>query len=290
VLVTLDAGYNPARLQFLLADVPVLLVVRVRSTRVFRRTPAPKEYGEPGAPRRHGAPLRCTDPQTWGGAVVSRACHDRHGDLRVRAWPWLHPQLGRHSGGWEDWPPGRPLPVIEGSVIYLEPARRRGGPGPLWLWCSDGAAGPDVVAAAWQAYLRRFDIEHAFRFLKHTLGWDKPMLRHPEAADRWTWLIIACYNQLWLARDLAAQAARLPWNPPPRPGTVLTPGRVRQGFRRVHATLPVLASPAKPARPGPGRPPGSKNKVKAPRQPVGKTSPKTRRHPKNRAKHPNQTG
>jgi hypothetical protein len=290
VLVTLDAGYNPARLQFLLADVPVLLVVRVRSTRVFRRTPAPKEYGEPGRQRRHGLPLRCADPSSWDGARISTACLPRHGEVSVRAWPWLHPQLGRHSGGWEDWPAGRDLPVIEGSVIRLETRRPgRGGAGPLWLWCSEGAARPAVVTAAWQAYLRRFDIEHVFRFLKHTLGWDKPMLRDPAAADRWTWLLIACYNQLWLARPLAAQAGRMPWNPP-LPAAGLTPGRVRQAFRRVHATLPILASPAKPARPGPGRPKGSKNKIKAPRQPVGKTSPKTRRHKKKQTKRAKQTG
>ena len=45
----------------------------------------------------------------------------------------------------------------------------------------------------WQAYLRRFGLEHVFRFLKQQVGWDKPMLRDPAAADRWTWLIIACY-------------------------------------------------------------------------------------------------
>lgn len=286
VLVTLDAGYNPSRLAWLLADLPVVLVVRVRGDRVFWRTPPPKQYGEPGRPRRHGPPLRCKDPQTWDGAITSRVCHPRHGELTVRAWRWLHQQLNRHCGGWEDWPPGQDLPVIEGSVIQLEPRRGRGGP--MWLWCSDGAARPQMVAAAWQAYLRRFDIEHAFRFLKRTLGWDKPLLRDPAAADRWTWLLLACYNQLWLARPLAA-AIRLPWHRP-QPAGELTPGRVRQGFRCARAALPVLARPPKPARPGPGRPKGSKNKTRAPRHRVGKTSPKPQQHKKKPAKHPNRTG
>ena len=55
------------------------------------------------------------------------------------------------------------------------------------------------------------------------------MLRDPAAADRWTWLIIACYAQLYLGRPAAA-AARLPWHKP-LPAAQMTPGRVRAGFR-----------------------------------------------------------
>ena len=55
-------------------------------------------------------------------------------------------------------------------------------------------------------------LEHTFRFLKQVLGWTRPKLRDPAAADRWTWLIIACYAQLYLARGLAP-LARMPWHP-----------------------------------------------------------------------------
>jgi hypothetical protein len=37
--------------------------------------------------------------------------------------------------------------------------------------------------------LRRFVVEHAFRFVKQTLGWTTVRPRHPAAADRWTWLV-----------------------------------------------------------------------------------------------------
>ncbi|MDQ0935513.1 hypothetical protein QFZ49_005485 [Streptomyces turgidiscabies] len=83
-------------------------------------------------------------------------------------------------------------------------------PKPVWLWWS----GTDATAAdadrLWQAYLRRFDIEHTFRLFKQTLGWTSPKIRTPEAADRWTWLILAAYTQLRLARPLAADRRR-PW-------------------------------------------------------------------------------
>ncbi|GGZ42411.1 hypothetical protein GCM10010365_73960 [Streptomyces poonensis] len=49
-----------------------------------------------------------------------------------------------------------------------------------------------------QSFLRRFDLEHTFRFAKQRLGWTTPKLRMPEAADRWTWLPIVSHTQLRL--------------------------------------------------------------------------------------------
>ena len=81
---------------------------------------------------------------------------------------------------------------------------------------------------------------------------------------------IACHAQLRLARPLAADL-RLPWERPAPTGR-LTPARVRRGFRNIHQALPCLAGAPKPGKPGPGRPPGSKNRRPAPRHDVGKTT------------------
>jgi hypothetical protein len=125
----------------------------------------------------------------------------------------------------------------------------------LWLWWS-GPPGmnrdPDLC---WRAYIHRFDIEHAIKFHKATLGWVTPSLRLPEQADRWTSIIITSYAQLVLARPLAADQ-RLPWERPRDPA-LLTPGRVRRDFPRVRALLPTVASPRKSRTAGPGRPKGS---------------------------------
>ena len=80
--------------------------------------------------------------------------------------------------------------------------------------------------------------------------------------------MIAAYAQLWAARGLPG-VTRLPWQRHPQPGE-MTPGQVRAGFRRAREIAGTPARTAKPAAPGPGRPAGSKNKHKAPRQPVGK--------------------
>jgi len=113
------------------------------------------------------------------------------------------------------------------------------------------------------------DSEHTFRLLKQTLGWTRPKLRTPEAADRWTWLIIAAHTQLRLARPLAADLRR-PWERPAAPDR-LTPARVRRSFRNIRPKTPLPASAPKPSRPGPGRPPGSRNRHAATSRDVGKT-------------------
>ncbi len=89
-------------------------------------------------------------------------------------------------------------------------------PQSVWLWWSGTDATTVQVDRLWQAFLRRFDIEHTFRLFKQTLGWTCPKIRTPEAADRWTWLILAAFTQLRLSRPLAADLRR-PWEKPTPP-------------------------------------------------------------------------
>ena len=113
------------------------------------------------------------------------------------AWHNLHPRLGCR-GHWtnHDVPP-----IVRGTIIRVNvdhlPKPLGAVTKTLWLW----AAGPAIdLQTCWAGYLRRFDIEHTFRFIKNTLGWTAPALCTPEQADRWTWLIAAAYTQLRLAR------------------------------------------------------------------------------------------
>lgn len=144
-----------------------------------------------------------------------------------------------------------------------------GTPKPLWLWFSGTAANTTIVDWLWQMFLRRFDLEHTFRFLKQTLGWTKPRIRTPSAADRWTWLVIAAHTQLRLARH-HTEDLRRPWEKAATKPGQLTPARVRRGFRNIRPTTTLPASAPKPSHPGPGRPPGSKNTQRARRHNVGK--------------------
>jgi hypothetical protein len=276
ILVIFDAGYDVIRLAWLLRDLPVQLIGRLAGNRVLHQPPPPRAPGQMGPPVRHGAEFRLARQDAWPApAVTTTTPGTRYGTAATRAWHRLHPKLTSRSA-WKGH--DGELPVIEGTLIRLQveylPGDRH--PKPMWLWTSAASADPGEVDLLWQAFLRRFDIEHTFRLFKQVLGWTAPKIRDPRAADRWTWLIIAAYAQLRLARDLAADL-RLPWQRPAPDGR-LTPARVRRGFRNIRQALLCPARAPKPGKPGPGRPPGSKNRHPAQRHNVGKnrTKAKTR--------------
>ena len=257
-LFVFDAGYDPVRVQQGLTGSRAAILVRLRAGRCFYADPE----GPPartGPPRRHGPKLDCKDPKTWPPPTAEYAREDAgYGTVRVRAWAGLHPKTQNHPTHGTR----RPRPIARGTLVLVEVARlprgdRRREPRVLWLWWHgpDGSA-PDL-SLLWRAYVRRFDLEHAFRFLKQTLGWTTPRVRHPKQADLWTWLVVAAFTQLRLARP-CVEDRRLPWERRYDPGR-LTPLRV---LRAVSALLAELGTPAKPPKPcgrSPGRPKGRRS-------------------------------
>lgn len=223
IAVVTDGGYDVPRLAWQLRDLPVIIVGRLKSDRVLYGRPGP--WSGRGRPPKHGRACRMADPDTWGGPDTASSTETaRYGRLEAMAWENLHSRL-THRAAWIGHEGD--LPIIEATLIRLKTERlpHTGKPTPLWLWTSQQALDTDLLNAIWSAWLRRFDIEHTFRFLKQTLGWTIPQVRDPEAADRWTWLVIAAFTQLGLARALAADR-RLPWEAPAGPGR-LTPPRPR---------------------------------------------------------------
>jgi hypothetical protein len=269
ILIVADAGYDITRLAFVLADLPVQLLGRIRSDRVLRLPKPPRVPGTTGRPPKHGPEFALDKPATWPEpAQVTITDTTRYGTATATSWDRLHPRL-THRGCWAEH--DGELPVIDGTLIRLQVDHLPGDrdPKPVWLWSSTTGATAADVDRWWQSFLRRFDLEHTFRLLKQTLGWTAPKIRSPQAADRWTWLLIAAHTQLRLARPLAEDLRR-PWEKPAPPGR-LTPARVRRSFRNLRARTVLPARAPKPARPGPGRPPGSRNHAPAPRYDVGKT-------------------
>lgn len=268
VLFVLDAGYDIVRLTWLLRNEPVRLLGRIRADRVMHHPPGRRRGPTKGRQPRHGARFRLADPATHPAPVQeSTTRHDRFGAVTARCWARLHPKLERRQGGWADHPGD--LPNVEGTLVHLAVERLPGNrdPKPLWLWHSAPDADAHDVDRLWRIFLRRFDIEHTFRFWKQALGMTRPRLRHPAQADRWVWLILAAYTQLRLARTLTGDLRR-PWEKP-LTSEQLTPGRVRRGYPRIRKILGTPAKPPKATHPGPGRPPG-RTTSPAPRHPVGK--------------------
>ena len=249
-----DAGYDPIALTVGLAETRVEVLVRIRGDRVFYRDPPARQERTSGRPRRHGRRLKLSDHRTLGRPDAELNTIDpRYGTVRVREWHGVHPRIiGRGRWASDDVPP-----IVRGSVFRVDVEHLPRPDGrvkkTLWLWW--GGEGEPDLELCFRAYLRRFDIEHTFRFAKNTLGWTAPSLCTPEQADRWTWLVIAALTQLRLARGVVDDL-RLPWERPLDPAK-LTPARVRRGFRRLRATIGTPASPPKSDRAGPGRPKGT---------------------------------
>ena len=270
-----DAGYDSAQLTLDLAEVPVAVLVRLRSDRCFYHDPPPRPPGTGGRPRRHGAKFAFADPTTWPTPTATLiAQDDQYGTVTVQAWSGLHPKQRRHPGHGS----GGPRPIVRGTVIRVQvqriPAKTR-PPKVLWLWWA-GPGQPDLDQA-WRAYIRRFDLEHTVRFCKQTLGWTCPRLRHPAQAERWTWLVLAAYTQLRLARAVT-EDQRLAWERTRPPGQ-LSPYRVRRGFSRLLCVLGSPAAAPKPSGRSPGRPKRRRSGAALRHPAVKKLTTKTRKKP-----------
>ncbi len=253
-LFVFDDGYDPVKLQRGLEGRRTHVLVRLHSSRTFYAVSEEVEPRPVGRPRHHGKRFSLPDPETWSEPAHEHRCRtEDYGSVRVRAWSGLHPKTRRigERYGCER------APVVRGTLILVEVnrlPRETRKPKRLWLWFSGEDERPDLDVL-WRAYVRRFDLEHAIRFLKQTLGWTVPRVRHPEQADRWTWLVLAAYAQLRLGRSCVADR-RLPWERPQRHRR-LTPCRALRGFATLLAAVGTPAGSPKPCGRSPGRPKGS---------------------------------
>jgi DDE superfamily endonuclease len=273
-LFVFDAGYSAAALTDGLAGCPAHVLVRLPAGSVFYQD-APSWPGKNGRPAHRGPEVHCLEPQALAAAAGERGSRGRkkplppapepdetlvlpdtplYGTVRAEAWHDVHPQVHGDRG----WFAGRDrLPVLRGTLLHVTAERLPDGREPhrqLWLW--HAGPGPLSLDELWRAYLARFDVEHAIRTLKGTLGLTAAKVRAPEQADLWVRVVTAAHAQLLLARPLAADLRR-PWEKHPDPDRPLSPGRVRRGFRNIHRDLGTPARVPKPSRPGPGRPKGS---------------------------------
>jgi len=139
ILIVADAGYDAPRLAWLMRDLPVQVLARMRSDRVLRRAVPPRAPGTNGRPPRHGGEFIFGDPNSWGRPDVTTVTDTRlYGQAVARSWDRLHPRLTRRAG----WMGSADLPLIEGTVIRLDVARLPSGaiPKPVWLWWSGTGA------------------------------------------------------------------------------------------------------------------------------------------------------
>ncbi|MGW5611729.1 transposase [Streptomyces sp. NPDC003753] len=215
IVIVTDAGYDVTRLAWMLRDLPVELIGRIRGDRVMRLPKPPRVYDPKGGrPPKHGPEFRFAKPETWPDPAVTTRTATAKAVV-------LEDGLQRRGRG----------PGLAGVPATLRPGAH--------IPAVQADPGVDPPAAAGAGSGRPMDLA------------DHRCI-HPAPARP-------------LARDL-----RHPWEKPVAQSR-LTPAWVRRTFRNLRQHMPCPAKAPKPHQPGPGRPPGTRNRRRAPRYDVGKT-------------------
>lgn len=234
-----DRGYGNASFVNQTSDIEADLLLRLASNRCVYGAPPP--YKGRGAPTKHGHKMKLNDPQTWRVPTQTVEVEDaKLGRVRVTRWSQYH---FRQSAQ-------RPMEIIQVEVLKSTEGKRQFKP--LWLaWLGQTMPPLDSL---WLSYLRRFAIEHWYRFAKQRLYWTHPQLSSLRATERWSELMPLLTWQLWLARaDCVDQP--LPWQ---SPQDSLSPGRVAQAFASILAAIGTPASAPKQRGKSPGRAQGER--------------------------------
>lgn len=247
-VVTCDSSYDPLALAAAIHDPDPALrlgcdaLVRLNSHRRFCLPPP--AYTGTGRPRTYGADIRLWKPETLPAPdAVAIVEEQRHGTVTVAIWRGIrqrpHAEL--------------PFTLVRVQAAHLPRSQRT--PAPLWLaWIAESE--PEDLLDLWGWYALRFTIEQGFRFAKQSLGWTTIRVRDPLAAERWTWVVLLVFWQLWLARAVVTDQ-RLPWERQLAPER-LSPGRVRRVMAGILASVGTPARPVVPRGKSPGRQPGQR--------------------------------
>jgi hypothetical protein len=232
-----DAEYGCASFVKQTADIAADKLMRSRSNRVLYSAPPP--YKGIGRPRIHGNKFKLNDPTTWWTPnQVLDLLDTKLGQLRIHLWHDLHfQQSAKH-----------PM-----HLILVERTNEANGRTfrPLWLvWVGEGIP---QLHKIWRQYLRRFAIDHWYRFAKQRLHWTLPKLSTPEQSERWSDLMPLLTWQLWLTREIVIDHP-LPWQK--SIVNKMTPGRVAQSMGGVLAAIGTPAQPPQPRGKSPGWPEG----------------------------------
>ena len=253
-LALFDAEYGCAPFIQQSAEIACDKIVRLRPNLCLRGAPPPS--AGKGRPTVHGAKFKLRDATTWDTPSETLALTDDSlGRVQISVWQAKHLTKA----------PAHPFPVVR--IERLDAKGTRRDPKDLWLaWLGKP---PPPLSSWWRSYLRRFGIDHWYRFAKQSLQWTLPHLKTPEQSERWSDLMPFLTWELWLARQVVVDKP-LPWQ---KAQTLLTPGRVRQSFGSVLAQIGTPTRAPKPRGKSKGWPKG-KVRRRAQRHPIIKKSKK----------------
>lgn len=154
VLVVLDSEYGNGSWVNQTTEIKASKLMRIRSNLCLWSKPT--NYSGKGRPKKHGQKFQVNDPTTWWSANQTVGLDDaKLGSLRIQKWDDLHFRTS----------PSTHMSLIQ--VEKLTPNLEGKTSRPLWLvWIGEQFLALDKV---WQEYLRRFQVDHWYRFAKQRL-------------------------------------------------------------------------------------------------------------------------
>ncbi|NEP22935.1 NF041680 family putative transposase [Moorena sp. SIO3I6] len=190
ILALLDSEYGNASWVNTTKDIEADCLIRIRSNCCLYGLPG--KYSGRGRPKKHGDKFKLNDENTWWSAKETIEVNDpKLGLIRIRKWSKLH---FRNSSS-----VSMELILVE----RLKPNKQGILQKPLWL-VFIGQKRP-TLEMIWNKYLRRFAVDHWYRFIKQRLHWTLPSLSTPQQCERWSDLMPLMTWQLWLARDIVKE-------------------------------------------------------------------------------------
>jgi hypothetical protein len=254
-VLVVDSLYSVAEFLAPLGRFPNLVTIaRLSGKRTVYCAPTlrPNDAHLRGAKPHYGTAFKLKDATTWGqaDATAQTPYTTRRGrtlTVQLQAWYDLRMRGKRGLPMYQ-----HPFTLMRAQVVDAQ--GQAVFKHPWWLIVVGPRRRDLALLMVWESYRQRFDIEHFFRFGKQRLLWTAYRTPDVEHAENWTWLVVAAYAQLWLARAVAESLPR-PWErylPRPTAG-VASPTRVQRDFARILRQIGTPATAPQPRGKSPGR-------------------------------------
>ena len=248
-----DTAYSNPKFIHAAAEHEALVIIsRLHSNRNFNRKAKPKKLKETKRRERghelwYGEEFKLKDEATCGTPddTISVPFKTRKGKqftAHIKSW---HDILMRQKNGM----PMNEYPFTVVRITIMDEQNNQVYKRPMWLMVAGKRRHELTAMQIWQSYIRRYDIEHFFKFGKSRLLMDK--FQTPEVAREESWWLIACiaYAQLYMARELANNLPT-PWEKylpqMKNNATVKSARQVQKSFATITSNIGTPASAPKP--------------------------------------------
>lgn len=252
-----DSGYSkPAFLAENRQKTNLVTITRARNTRTFYHQPAETDKSQgSGHPTWYGEAFDLSDETTWSApnATATTSMVSLSGrTYRVEIQGWENMLM---KG--ERKPVVLPMHEHPFTLVRVRLFNSQGELAfqrPMWLIVMGKRRGELTLLHIFQAYQRRYDIEHFFRFGKQRLLLDRFQTPETDQEEKWWLMAHLAYLQLWMARSVAETVSR-PWEPPiiDPAQQPLSATQVQRDFGRITRQFGTPAAAPKRRGNSPGR-------------------------------------